>query len=102
MESLNKVKTIFKSHAVASIVRWSACVHRPMLLICALNVADSLMSLGIPLVTKGMIDGATSADSSALWRNGILLAALIIIMNFVVDIAYKLVDPRINIIKKGD
>ncbi len=79
MESLNKVKTIFKSHAVASIVRWSACVHRPMLLICALNVADSLMSLGIPLVTKGMIDGATSANSSALWRNGILLVALIIL-----------------------
>ena len=34
-----------------------------------------------------------------LW---ILLAVLIIFMNLLVDIAYKLVDPRINITKKGN
>ena len=29
----------------------------------------------------------------------IVLAALVILMNLIVDIAYKLVDPRINLTK---
>ena len=78
MEDSNKLKTIFKSHSLASIVRWSGSIRRQMAIICLLSVLMSLLSLGIPLVTKGLIDGATSADTSALWRNGFLLAALIV------------------------
>lgn len=79
MEDSNKLKTIFKSHSLASIVRWSGSIRRQMAIICLLSVLMSLLSLGIPLVTKGLIDGATSADTSALWRNGFLLAALIVL-----------------------
>ena len=79
MEDSKKLKTIFKSHSLASIVRWSGSIRRQMAIICLLSVLMSLLSLGIPLVTKGLIDGATSADTSALWRNGFLLAALIVL-----------------------
>ncbi len=79
MENAKKIQTLFRSHALASIVRWCGCVRRQMLLICLMSVLMSLISLGIPLVTKGLIDGATSADSSALWRNGLFLAGLIVL-----------------------
>lgn len=79
MENLKKVRTIFKSHALRDIVHWSGCIRRQLTFICLLCAATSLFSLGIPLATKGMIDGATAGDSSALVRNGILLTAMILL-----------------------
>ena len=77
MEDIKKVRTIFKSRTLADIMRWSACIRGHAAALCALSAASALISLGIPLVTKWMIDGAVASDRSALWRNGLILAALI-------------------------
>ena len=75
-ERLRKVKAIFKSRAVSAIYRWSKPVHGAIAGISLLGVAGSILSLGITLVTKGLIDAATGADSQALWKFGILLVVL--------------------------
>ena len=51
-------------------------MHRAMAVISLMGVTGSLLSLGITLVTKGLIDGATGADVQALWKYGILLVVL--------------------------
>ena len=56
---------MFSSPALRSILRWSRCVL-------------SLMSLGVTLVTKSLIDAATGGRGDALWTWGAALAALII------------------------
>ena len=76
MENLQKLKAIFQSKALAAIIHWSKGVHRRLLLICVMNVVASLLSLGIPLATRGLIDGATSSSAQMLLRNGIILAVL--------------------------
>ena len=76
--NLQKVRSIFKSRTLGPIWHWSECVRKPIAAICLLGVLSSLMSLGVTLATKGMIDGATSADRSALWTWGAVLAGLIL------------------------
>lgn len=76
MNSLSKIKGIFNSRALSAIIRWSKPVHKALLGICLFSVTSSLVSLGLTLVTKSLIDGATGGDESALWKYGALLAAL--------------------------
>ena len=76
-EKLEKVKSIFKSPALGAIFQWSKPVRGAVLLVSAISMVVSLMSLGVTLVTKSLIDGATSGRSSALWIFGASLAALI-------------------------
>ena len=78
MENLKKVKRIFKSPALSAIVKWSKPVRGAVLLISCIGVVNSLLSLGVTLVTKALIDGATSGSSSALWIYGASLVALIV------------------------
>ncbi|MBR3107517.1 MAG: ABC transporter ATP-binding protein [Clostridia bacterium] len=61
---------------MSAIFKWSRPAHKSLLLICLFSVCGSLTSLGITLVTRGLIDGATGADESALWKYGALLVAL--------------------------
>ena len=75
-ERLRKVKALFTSRAVSTIYRWSKPVHGAIAGISLMGVAGSILSLGITLVTKGLIDAATGADSQALWKFGILLVVL--------------------------
>lgn len=75
-DSFNKIKSILTSQALSAIYRWSKPVHGAIAGISLMGVAGSLMSLGITLVTKGLIDGATGADVQALWKYGILLVVL--------------------------
>ena len=75
-ERLRKVKALFTSRAISAIYRWSKPVHGAIAGISLMGVAGSLLSLGITLVTKGLIDAATGADMQALWKFGILLVVL--------------------------
>ncbi len=81
-QNLSKLKTIMKSPALSLIWRWSAPVRRPLMLISGIAVVSSLVSLGFTLATKGMIDGATAADFSALRNNAVILVALLLVMHF--------------------
>ena len=53
-------------------------VHGKVALICVLTILRTAGSLALALVTKGLIDGAVSAKTDALWRYGILLVAIIV------------------------
>ena len=81
-QNLSKLKTIMKSPALSLIWRWSAPVRRPLMLISGIAVVSSLVSLGFTLATKGMIDGATAADFSALRNNAVILVVLLLVMHF--------------------
>ena len=67
-DNLDKIKSIFSASALKSILRWSKPVRIPVLLISGFSVLASLLSLGVTLVTKNLIDGSTGGDVSALWR----------------------------------
>ena len=77
MDSINKVKSIIRTSALRSIARWSKPVHTSVFLISLISVVTSLFALGVTLVTKELIDGATGGDSGALWLYGGLLVGLI-------------------------
>ena len=55
----------------------------------------------IPGLGDYFVSSITNRDYPVIMGTTILLATLIIFMNLLVDIAYKLVDPRINITKKS-
>jgi oligopeptide transport system permease protein len=55
----------------------------------------------IPGIGNYFVSSIINRDYPIIMGTTVLLAALIVIMNLVVDIAYKIVDPRINITKKG-
>ncbi|MBR3739838.1 MAG: ABC transporter ATP-binding protein [Clostridia bacterium] len=77
MSNLSKIKKILSSRALSAIYRWSKPVHKSLLAICLFSVTGSLVSLGLTLVTKRLIDGATGANQGALWTYGALLVGLI-------------------------
>lgn len=55
----------------------------------------------IPGLGGYFVSSILNRDYPIIMGTTILLASLIVIMNLIVDIAYKVVDPRINISKKG-
>ena len=56
----------------------------------------------IPGLGDYFVSSILNRDYPVIMGTTVLLAVLIIVMNLVVDIAYKIVDPRINITKKGN
>ena len=78
MENLKKLRSIFHSPALSAVFRWSKCVRGRVLLICLLSMVNTLLSLGLTLATKGLIDGAVSSRAGLLWRYGAILAAIIL------------------------
>lgn len=74
--NIGKIKDIFKSHSLRVIYRWSKPVHWAIAAVSLISMTASLVSLGITLVTKSLVDGAMGSDGSALWKYGILLVAL--------------------------
>lgn len=56
----------------------------------------------IPGVGNYFVSSILNRDYPIIMGTTILLGCLIVVMNLVVDIAYKIVDPRINITKKGN
>ncbi len=56
----------------------------------------------IPGIGSYFVSSILNRDYPIIMGTTILLASLIVFMNLVVDIAYKIVDPRINLTQKGD
>ena len=56
----------------------------------------------IPGLGQYFISSILNRDYPIIMATTVVLATLVILMNLVVDIAYKLVDPRITLGKKGD
>ena len=54
----------------------------------------------IPGLGKYFVSSILNRDYTIIMATTVVLSALVIIMNLVVDIAYKIVDPRINIASK--
>jgi oligopeptide transport system permease protein len=59
-------------------------------------------TFSIPGLGKYFISSILNRDYPIIIGTTVVLAALIIVMNLVVDIAYKLVDPRIHLTQKED
>lgn len=80
MESSNlkRVKTVFHSPAYRAIYKWTKPFRWIILGISLLGIFGTVLSLWLTLVTKELIDGATSHNSSLLWKYGALLAGIII------------------------
>ena len=56
----------------------------------------------IPGLVRYFIQSIQNRDYPLIMGTTLFLAAFIVVMNLVVDLAYKLVDPRINLTKGGD
>ena len=56
----------------------------------------------IPGLGKYFVQSVLNRDYPIIMATTVILSALVIIMNLVVDIAYKLVDPRISLTAKED
>ena len=73
---MEKVRRVFTGPALSAIYRWSKPAHLAIILSSALGSVQSLLSLAITLVTKELIDGATSRSLEAIWKNGALLVII--------------------------
>ena len=78
-EYFRKFKSIFHSPGLMAVFQWSQCVHGRIILICILSVLLTILSLGYPIATKGLVDGAVSSDMGGLRRFAVILGALIFI-----------------------
>lgn len=76
--NLQRVKAVFSSPAYKAINRWTKPFHGAILFISLLGIFGTVLSLWMTLVTKSLIDGATSHDSSLLWKYGVLLVVIIV------------------------
>lgn len=68
--------------------------------LCGGLVVEQVFS--IPGLGRYFIQSIQSRDYPVIMGTTIFLASFIIIMNLVVDLCYKLVDPRINLAKGGN
>ena len=59
-------------------------------------------TFSIPGLGKYFVESVINRDYPIIMATTIFLAALVIIMNLIVDILYKVVDPRIDITKGGE
>lgn len=82
-ENLSKVKRIFRSPAIAAIFKWSKSVHLKIMLICLLTVTTTLISLGVTLTTRELIDGAISYRTNAVLKYGLILGGLFLIQRMI-------------------
>ena len=74
-----KMKKVLNTHALGAIWKWSKSAHGPILLICAMGILTSLLSLGMTLVTKNLIDSATSREWEQLVRYGVQIVLIIML-----------------------
>ena len=81
--NLKKVKTIFRSPAISAIFEWSKCVHLRVVLICVLTVTTTLLSLGVTLTTRDLIDGAIGFHTNAVIKYGAILGCLFILQRLI-------------------
>lgn len=77
MKYIRKMKDVFRRKSLMTIVLWARPVRWSVLTISFLAVFSSLLSLGLTLDTKSLIDAATSGNRSALWLYAAVLVGLI-------------------------
>ena len=82
-ENLKKVKAIFRSPVLAAIFNWSKCVHMQTVLICLLTVVTTLLSLGVTLTTRELIDGAIGFRTNAVLKYGVILGGLFLLQRVI-------------------
>ena len=75
--NLQKVIAVFRSPAYKAIKRWTKPFYGAIWAISLLGILGTVLSLWLTLVTKNLVDGATSRDSSLLWKYGALLIGII-------------------------
>ena len=66
----------------------------------AYNFTGSLVVekiFAVPGIGRAFVNSITSRDYPLVMGTTILLAVLIVVMNLLSDILYKIVDPRINL-----
>ena len=80
MENLKKAGKIIKSKALLTIIAWSKPVRWPIVAVSTISMASALLSLGLTLVTKALVDAATGGNLDRLWQFGLLMIALYAIM----------------------
>ena len=68
--------------------------------LCGGLVVETVFS--IPGLGRYFVQAIQNRDYPLIMGTTIFLAAFIIVMNLVVDLCYKLVDPRINLVKGGN
>ena len=76
MDNLKKAAKIIKSVALSSILTWSKPVRWSIVGVSIISVVSALISLGLTLVTKALVDSATGGNVDALWQFGILMVGL--------------------------
>ena len=82
-ENLKKAMSIFRSPATAAIYRWSTCVHLQVVLICLLTVSTTILSLGVTLTTRELIDGAIEFRTHAVVKYGVILGVLFLLQRLI-------------------
>ena len=68
--------------------------------LCGGLVVETVFS--IPGLGRYFVQAIQNRDYPLIMGTTIFLAAFIIVMNLIVDLCYKLVDPRINLVKGGN
>ena len=56
----------------------------------------------IPGLGRYFVQSVLNRDYTVIMATTVILSALVIVMNLVVDLAYRLVDPRITLTAKED
>lgn len=95
-KGVSGVNIIFK-HALKNSLIPVLTYFGPML---AYIVTGSLVVeqiFAVPGIGRNFVNSITNRDYTLIMGTTIVLAALIVIMNLVTDILYKVVDPRINL-----
>ena len=76
-EVLQKIRKVLSNPVYRSISRWTKLFHGVIWVIALLGILGTALSLWMTLVTKDLIDGATSHNEGLLWKYGILLVIII-------------------------
>jgi oligopeptide transport system permease protein len=94
-KGLQQYKVIFK-HALRNAVLPVVTYLGPLIAYTLTGsfVVEKIFT--IPGLGSAFITSITGRDYTVIMGTTIFLAALVISMNFIVDIAYKLIDPRIK------
>ncbi len=97
-----KTKVIVIKHALRNSLIPVITYVGPVLagIITGSFVVESTFS--IPGLGKYFVQGVLNRDYTVIMATTFILSSLVIIMNLVVDIAYKIVDPRITLSSQED
>ncbi len=92
-EYFEKFKSLFHSPGLAATYRWSKDVRGRIVILCLISAISTLWGLGIPLATRGLVDGAVGADLSKLKRYAVILVILTL-FQYVLDILEAMLRIR--------